>query len=165
MAHELLDGLSPVDVERVLNLGARMTLQEGSLLFRMGDPAESLFFIDRGRVRLTLPILISDKEHEIFIEERRSGHAVGWSSLVSPYCYILTAHAMEEVELVALLRKDLCAFCEAVPQVGQKLALNLASALANRLQVVQTMWVREMQHLIELKSGQVAGSTIVKSYS
>ena len=58
MAHELLDGLCPADVNRVLSLGTRLTLHEGTLLFRMGDPAKYLFFIDRGRARLTLPILI-----------------------------------------------------------------------------------------------------------
>lgn len=152
MTHELLNGLSPAETERVLGLGNRMTLLSGAPLFRMGDTAESLFLVVRGRIRLTLPVQVQGKEQDILIEERLPGQTVGWSALVPPYRFTLSATAPLETEVIALPREVLAAFCAASPEIGYKIAVNLAVVVANRLQMVQAMWLREMQHLIELKS-------------
>lgn len=158
MTHELLNDLSPAEADRVLGLGNRISLPSGASLFRMGDSAESLFLISRGRIRLTLPIQIRGKEQDILIEERSTGQAVGWSALVPPYRFTLSATAPLETEVIALPREVLGAFCEASPEIGYKIALNLAVVVANRLQMVQAMWLREMQHLIELKSSSTAAA-------
>ncbi len=158
MVHELLSGLSPADVDSVLGLGSHLSLKTGASLFQMGDPAESLFLIMRGRIRLTLPILVRDKEQEILIEERSQGQTVGWSALVSPYRFTLSASAPLETEVIALPREKLRAFCEASPEVGFKIAMNLAVVVSNRLQMVQAMWLREMQHIVELKASYVGAS-------
>ena len=152
MEHEFLNGLSPTEVERVLDLGTRITLPSGASLFRMGDPAESLFLIVRGRIRLTLPMLLQSKELDILIEERSGGQTVGWSALVPPYHFTLSATAPLETDVIALPREALRTFCEASPALGYKIAVNLAVVVANRLQMVQTMWLREMQHMVEMKS-------------
>jgi CRP-like cAMP-binding protein len=158
MTHELLNGLSPAEVDRVLGLGNRMSLPSGASLFQMGDSAESLFLIVRGRIRLTLPIHVRGEEQDILIEERLTGQAVGWSALVPPYRFTLSATAPLETEVIALPRQVLAAFCEASPEIGYRIAVNLAVVVANRLQMVQAMWLREMQHLIELKSGHAVAA-------
>lgn len=156
--HELLNGLSEGEVDQVLALGSRVTLQAGTSLFRMGEQAESLFLIVRGRIRLTLPMLVRGKEQDILIEERSPGQTVGWSALVSPYRFTLSAGAPLETEVVALPREKLRAFCEASPGIGFKIAMNLAVVVSNRLQMVQTMWLREMQHIVELKASYMGAS-------
>lgn len=158
MTHELLNGLSPAEADRVLGLGKPMSLPTGASLFRMGDPAESLFLIVRGRIRLTLPVQVRGKEEDILIEERLTGQAVGWSALVPPYRFTLSAAVPLETEVIALPRQVLGAFCEASPEIGYKIAVNVAVVVANRLQMVQAMWLREMQHLIELKSGHAVAA-------
>ena len=158
MVHELLNGLSPAEVDQVLALGNRATLAAGASLFQMGDSAECLFLIVRGRIRLTLPMLVRGKQQDILIEERAPGQTVGWSALVSPYRFTLSAAAPLETEVIALPRERLRIFCEASPAVGFKIAMNLAVVVSNRLQMVQAMWLREMQHLVELKSSYAAAA-------
>lgn len=158
MEHELLAGLSPAEVDDVLALGSHITVEAGAPLFRMGDNAESLFLLVRGRIRLTLPMPVFGQEQDILIDERVPGQTVGWSALVPPYRFTLSATAPLETEVIALPREVLRDFCEQSPAIGYKIIVNLAVVVANRLEMVQAMWLREMQHMVELKSSCAAAA-------
>jgi CRP/FNR family transcriptional regulator, cyclic AMP receptor protein len=156
MAHELLNGLSPAEVDQVLALGQRMTVPSGGSLFRLGDEADRLFLIERGRIRLTFPMLVRGREEDVLIEEKLPGETVGWSALVPPYRFTLSATAPLETEVIALPRERLCAYCESSPAVGFRIGMNLAILVGERLQLVQAMWMREIERTVELKSAGVA---------
>ena len=153
MTHDLLNGLSPADVEQVLALGTRMIVPSGTSLFQLGDPADRLFLTERGRIRLTLPMHVRDREENVFVEERSPGQTVGWSALIPPYRFTLTATAsLHEADVIALPREALLEYFAANPSAGYKIALNLAVVVGHRLQLFQTMWVREMQRTVEVRS-------------
>ncbi len=153
MTHELLNGLLPTEAEKVLELGTRLTVPTGTSLFRLGDPADRLFLVERGRIRLTLPMQVRGREEEIFVEERSPGQAVGWSALIPPYRFTLTATApLFEAEVTALPREALRQYFAANPAAGHKIGLNLAVVIGHRLQLFQTMWLREMQRTVEVRS-------------
>ncbi|MBZ5546656.1 MAG: cyclic nucleotide-binding domain-containing protein [Acidobacteriia bacterium] len=152
MTHELLNGLSSAEVEGVLALGTRLIVPAGTSLFRLGSPADRLFLTERGRIRLTLPMQVRGHEEDILVEERSPGQTVGWSALIPPYRFTLTATAPLETEVIALPRESLREHFAAHPAVGYKIALNLAVVIGHRLQLFQTMWVREMQRAVEVRS-------------
>ena len=152
MMHELLNGLSSAEADQVLALGSRVTVPSGGSLFRLGDPADRLFLTEHGRIRLTLPMLVRGREEDILIEEKAPGETVGWSALVPPYRFTLSATAPLETEVIALPRETLCAFCETSPAVGYKIGMNLAILVGQRLQLVQAMWLREVQRTVELRA-------------
>jgi len=152
MTHELLNGLSSGEVERILALGTRQIIPAGASLFRLGDSADRLFLTERGRIRLTLPMQVRGREENILVEERSPGQTVGWSALIPPYRFTLTATAPLETEVIALPREGLREYFAACPEAGYKVALNLAVVVGHRLQLFQTMWVREMQRTVEVRS-------------
>jgi len=153
MAHELLSGLSLAEAEQVLGLGTRITVSNGTSLFRLGDPADCLFLIERGRIKLTLPMRVRDREEDIFVEEKSPGQAVGWSALIPPYRFTLSASAaLLDCEVIALPREALLDYFKANPAAGYKIVLNLALMIGHRLELSQTMWLREMQRTVELRS-------------
>jgi len=152
MTHELLNGLSSAEMEQVLGLGTRLTVPSGTSLFRLGDSADRLFLTERGRVRLTLPMQVRGKEEDILVEERSPGQIVGWSALIPPYRFTLTATAPLETEVIALPREALVDYFAANPAAGHKIALNLAVVIGHRLQLFQTMWLREMQRTVEVRT-------------
>jgi len=153
MTHELLNCLSATDADQVLGLGARIIVPSGTSLFQLGDPADRLFLIERGRIRLTLPMPVRGREEEIFVEESAPGQTVGWSALIPPYQFTLTATAAPlDVEVIALSRDALLKYFAANPALGYKIALNLAVVIGHRLQLFQTMWLREMQRTVEVRS-------------
>jgi CRP-like cAMP-binding protein len=153
MAHELLNGISSAEAEQVLKLGTRMVVPAGTTLFRLGDPADRLFLVERGRIRLTLPMSVRGREEDTFVEERAPGQAVGWSALIPPYRFTLAATAvLYDAEVIALPREALLKYFAGNPAAGQKIALNLAVVVGHRLQLFQTMWLREVQRTVEAHS-------------
>jgi CRP-like cAMP-binding protein len=152
MAHDLLKGLSSAEAEQVLELGTRMLVPSGTLLFRLGDPADRLFLIERGGVRLTLPMEIRGQDKDILVEERSPGQTVGWSALIPPYRFTLSATASPDTEVIALPRESLLDYFAAYPAAGSKLALNLAVVIGHRLQLFQTIWLREMERTVQVLS-------------
>ena len=152
MPYELLNGLSPDEVEQILELGTRLIVPSGTLLFRLGDPADRLFLTERGRIRLTLPMHLRGKEEDVLVEERSPGQTVGWSALIPPYRFTLSAAASLDTEVIALPQKVLREYIAAQPAVGCKIALNLAVVIGHRLQLFQTMWLREMERTVQARS-------------
>ena len=152
MPYELLNGLSPAEIEQILDLGTRLIVPSGTLLFRLGDPADRLFLTERGRIRLTLPMHLRGKEEDVLAEERSPGQTVGWSALIPPYRFTLSAAASLDTEVIALPQKALREYMAAQPAVGCKIALNLAVVIGHCLQLFQTMWLREMERTVQARS-------------
>jgi CRP-like cAMP-binding protein len=153
MTHELLNGLASAEAAQVLRLGAKMIVPGGSPLFQLGDAADRLFLIERGRIRLTLPMRVQGREQDVFVEERAPGQALGWSALIPPYRFTLTATAsLHDAKVIALSREALFKYFAANPAAGYRIALNLAVVIGHRLQLFQTMWLREMQRTVDLRT-------------
>jgi CRP/FNR family transcriptional regulator, cyclic AMP receptor protein len=148
---DLLQGLTPDDAAGVLALGKRTLLTAGAELFHLGDTADNIYVITRGRLRLTLPMQVRSREEDILVEERSSGQTVGWSALIPPYRFTLTAVAPLETEVLSLCREGLNTYFAAHATIGYAVSLNLASVIGERLQLFQAMWLREMQRMVELR--------------
>jgi CRP/FNR family transcriptional regulator, cyclic AMP receptor protein len=149
---ELLTGLSQDEVDAILALGTKHTLCHGWELFHLGDVADSIYLVLRGRIRLTLPMAVRGQDEDVLVEERRPGETVGWSALTPPYRFTLTAKAPLDTQVIALPREALLEYFEAHPAVGRLVLLNLAAVIGHRLQLFQAMWLREMQRTVEQHS-------------
>src|SRR5215471_18647825 len=132
---DLLQGLDEAEAERVLALGKRTVLTTGAELFHLGDEADSIYLVARGRIRLTLPMQVRNRQEDVLVEERSSGQTVGWSALIPPYRFTLTASAPLETEIVALPRQALGDYFAAHPETGYAISLNLSSVIGQRLQL------------------------------
>ena len=148
---DLLKGLAPADAQGVMALGKRVAVATGGELFHLGDAADSIYVVARGRLRLTLPMQVRNHEEDILVEERSSGQTVGWSALIPPYQFTLTASAPLETEVIAFSRQALTGYFASHPDIGYTLTLNLSSVIGHRLQLFQAMWLREVQRMVELR--------------
>ncbi len=146
----LLAGLDDDQAEEVEGLGSRRTLAAGEVLFNLGDSAGSLFVLEAGRVALSLPMRVQGTEKDVLIEERVPGEAFGWSALIPPHRFTLKASASMESEILALPRAAMLEHFEARPEVGYAVTRDVAAIVGQRLQVLQAMWLREMQRVVEL---------------
>jgi CRP-like cAMP-binding protein len=147
---DLLGGLTEREADDIRALGSPIRIGPGELLFQLGTTADRLFLIERGRLALTLPMHVGDREQEVPVEERTTGQALGWSALIPPHRFTLSAKALVDTEVLALPRVELLAHFDANPRVGLIVTRNVASVIGQRLQVIQTMWLREMQRVIKL---------------
>lgn len=149
MYTELLAGLNAGQLDGVLALGSKKLVPAGSELFRLGQFAECLFVVESGRMRLTMPIAIRGSEEHVLVEEITAGQAVGWSAVVPPYRFTLTAVAPVDTQVLALPREALREHFARHPDVGYAVSQNLAVSIGRRLQLFQAMWLRQMQRLVE----------------
>jgi CRP-like cAMP-binding protein len=146
---DLLNGLSEEDAARFLALGTPASLASGQTLFRLGADADKAYLVTRGRIALTLPLQIRGKEEEFLVEETLPGETVGWSAFVLPHRFTLNAAAAIDSELLGFPRTSVLEHLAAHPVVGHTVTRNLAAVIGHRLQVFQTMWLREMQRVVE----------------
>jgi CRP-like cAMP-binding protein len=148
---DLLEGLVPDDAVELMALGTRIPVPLGSELFRLGDPATSVFVIERGRIALAMPMQVFGRAEDVLIEERTAGEALGWSALIPPHRFTLKAGAVLDSEVIGIPRDALLEFFKAHPAIGYVVTRNVAEIIGQRLQVFQAMWLREMQRAIELR--------------
>ncbi len=149
---ELLAGVSEDAAREVLALATRVSLPAGAALFRLGEDADRLFLIDRGRILLTLPMKVGGHDEDILVEERVPGEIVGWSALVPPHRFTLKATAPLATDVLAFPRVALFDYFATRPEVGYAVTRNVAAAIGQRLHVFQAMWLREMQRLVEMRT-------------
>ena len=147
---ELFAGLEAADADAIRALGHTIRLAPGQALFGLGDDATHLYLVERGRIALTLPLRVGDREQQVPVEERSAGQALGWSALIPPHHFTLSAKALAETALLAVPRTELLAYLESHPAAGYRFTLNVASMVGHRLNVTQTMWMREVQRVVTL---------------
>jgi CRP-like cAMP-binding protein len=145
---DLLKGITPLDAESVIALATPLDLAAGATLFRLGDEADAVYLIERGRIALSLPMKLAGRAQDVVVEEHDAGQTIGWSALIPPHRFTLTATAPLPSRVLVLRRARLMEFCEVYPRLGQLIALNIAGVIGHRLQVVQAMWLREMQRAV-----------------
>jgi CRP-like cAMP-binding protein len=149
---DLLEDLSEAEVEEVRGLGEHRALGPGEVLFDLGDEARGIFLLENGRVKLTLPLSVGDRKIDAMVGERIPGHLVGWSGLIPPHRFTVKATCVEDTRILAVPRKGLQDLFDGDPALGYKIFSNAARIVGQRLQVFQTLWIREMQHVVKARS-------------
>lgn len=142
---ELFTGLS-ADACRVLaGIARRRVAAQGETLFHLGDPADAFFVIRRGRVELTLPLVVMGEVRETRFLSLEAGRTLAWSALVPPYRATMSARASTEVELLAFDRGRVAAVFEELPRAGYVVMGNLSRVVSTRLHEFLALCVREVQ--------------------
>jgi CRP-like cAMP-binding protein len=148
---DLMKGLSQDEAAQVMALGSKITVPVGGVVFDLGEHADRMFVVTSGRVTLTLPMQVRGAVEDVLIEERLAGETLGWSGLIPPHRFTLKATALVESELIAFPRASLLDHFASHPTVAYTVTRNVAAVIGRRYQVFQTMWLREMQRVVELR--------------
>jgi len=151
LAWDLLENLTDGEVDEVLALGTTRDCEPGEVLFDLGDHATGIFLVEKGLVRLTLPLNVGDRNIDALVGERLPGHTLGWSGLIPPHSFTVKASAEGPTRLRAVRREDLLELFAEKPELAAKTLLNAARIVGQRLQVFQTLWIREMQHVVRAR--------------
>lgn len=142
---ELFAGLSVEQCGEVAALARERRAAAGETLFRLGEPAEALYVIQRGRVDLTFPLQVMGETREVRFQSFEAGRTLAWSALVPPHRLTMSASATTDVELLVLERRRLLELLERQPLIGRLVMSNLAGVVAARFHELLALWVREVQ--------------------
>ena len=123
--------------------------EDGKLLFSQGDEAQDLMVVASGKVQLELPVSILGNRRNIPFEIKKSGDVVGWSALVPPHQFTLSARISGGASVVAFPRSELTALLCSDPELGFRVMRNLAIIVGQRLHQTQMMWAHEVQRSLD----------------
>ena len=136
------------EAARLLEVARPRQCQQGECLFLLGDPADRFYVVVSGRVELAFPLSFGGAVRDIPVESKTPGSALGWSALVKPYRFTLSARVAETSELAAFARQDLLRVFEAEPRIGYVVMRHVAEVVGRRLLQVQALWARELQRAV-----------------
>ncbi len=117
----LLQGLSEVDLRHVASLSRRVVLPAGSRLFAAGEPADALFVVGRGALRV-------ERDGKV-LDLVRAGEVVGEMGLIDGRPRSADVFAHEDALLVELPARAFDGLVERRPAVGRHLLRVLAARL------------------------------------
>jgi CRP-like cAMP-binding protein len=89
---------------------------------------------------------------DVPVESAAAGKALGWSALVRPYRFTLSARAAEPAEAIGFPRPELQQLFGAQPELGNRFLANLSELVGLRLLTFQALWVRELQRALVIES-------------
>jgi len=142
---ELVEGLSSSEIRRLAAIGRRRTLRAGEYVFLLGDNADYLSVVIKGQVDLCFPMPLGDVVKDVSVESIGPGKTLGWSALVKPYRFTLSARATGPSEVIGFARLDLLRLFDAELRIGYTLLNNVSEIVGVRLSTFQALWGRELQ--------------------
>jgi CRP-like cAMP-binding protein len=124
-------GMKREHLDLIAGCARNVGFDEGSLLFREGDRADTFFLVRRGRVALELH---TPQTGGLLIETLEPGDVVGWSWLFAPYRWHFDARAVDAVRAVAFDGACLRGKCDDDKELGYELMQRFAQVIIDRLQ-------------------------------
>lgn len=140
--------LQDAEAARLLAVARSREYHKGECLFLLGDHADRLYIVLTGRVELTFPLSFGGTVREVSVESKTPGSVLGWSALVKPHRFTLSARAAETSELATFSRTDLQRVFAAEPRIGWVVIQHIAEVVGRRLLQVQALWARELQRVV-----------------
>ena len=127
----LFQGLTPGALELIAGCGSNVHFQEGELVFRDGEEADTFYVLRHGSVALETFV---PARGPVTIETLEAGEVLGWSWLFPPYRWQFDARALSPVRATSFDGACLRGKCENDPQLGYDLMSRFAQVVIARLQ-------------------------------
>ncbi len=128
--HPFLKDLDENYLQQITSCASNVVFKENDIIFKEGDEAKSFYLIRSGKVALELN---GREKGNVRILTIGSGQILGWSWIVSPYKWHFEAHALEDVNAIALDGKCLREKCEEDPKMGYEMIKRFTQILEQRL--------------------------------
>ena len=132
---QVFSTLGNAEMEKVAALTLEKQCEAGATLFREGDSAEELLLLQAGKValQLTLPGEVVQMSRKITVDVVSGNEVVGWSAVVEPYVYTLTAVCLQRVEALSISGSKLRWLLRDNPKIGLEVLNELIKVVASRL--------------------------------
>ena len=124
----LFEGMRQEFIDKVSQALGEESFEEGSFIFRQGDPASSLFFLVEGRVRVTV-----GAQGTVTKILNNPGQAFGWSSLVGRGTYTASARCLDFTRVKRVSAEKMNLLLEGDPSAGLIFYRRLARFIRERL--------------------------------
>ena len=131
----LFGGLETGHLEKLSLLCRGGSYQKGMMIFKEGDEAAGLYILTDGRVALEMEVRPVPDRPAIptALEVITKGECLGWSALVEPYLYTLSARCLTNCTVLAIKGDMLRKAMADDPAMGHEVMRRLAQIISLRL--------------------------------
>ena len=136
---ELFKDLEDEELARVAIICSEMDIAEGAPLFSEGQPAQQIYIVTQGKIALQKSVGQSywqSSRGSATVAFCHQDEIVGWSALVEPYRYTLSATAWEPCQLLGISARLLRTAMDLNPAIGYRVMRCLSQLMGRRLQQV-----------------------------
>ena len=144
---ELFSKLSDAELEKIASSVQEKQYEAGATIFQEGDSAEELLILQEGKVavQMTLPKAQIQMSRRITVDIINRNEVVGWSAIVEPYVYTLTAVCLQKVRALSLSGTKIRWLLRDNPKIGYEVLKGLIKVVASRLDDTRQLLVSERQ--------------------
>ena len=138
--------LSTAQLQKIASISQENTYQPGQTIFREGDQAKDLYILKEGKVLLEMriaPYPERTPSPSATIDVVTKGELFGWSALVPPHIFTLSASTAEKCQVVTLDSAKLIELMDSDPVMGYEVVKRLAKIISTRLKRSREMLMSE----------------------
>lgn len=150
----ILEGLTPEESGTILQRCETMNVKKGEKVIEAGASADALFLVRSGRIEVRFKVVRLNVPIEVPLDIVGPGDMCGWSALIPPHTYTLSASATEDSELLRIKRTDLQDCCEGNTRLGYIVMKNIARILGHRYEIARQALIKEIQRDLEKKENR-----------
>ena len=125
---DFIMGMGREFATEAMDISEKLSLNEGNILFKVGDSAGHFYVLLKGQVQLSL-----GQDRPVVYNARHPGEIIGWSGLIGRDAYSATAKCAESTNLLRFDRKSFLTILTKNPANEALLFRRLAEMLGNRL--------------------------------
>ncbi len=117
----------------------------GAHLYANGDPARCLYLVQSGKVAMFMENDLGPGKPpmQVTVDVITQGETMGWSAVVDPYIYTLSARCLEETKFIAFDSMKLRQLMEEDCPLGYRIMNSIAKVIATRLTHTRIILVGE----------------------
>lgn len=137
--------LNDAELDKIASLAVEKQYEAGTLIFREGERATEFLVIEEGKVALqmTLPEAPGAMSRRVTVDMVSQNEIVGWSALVEPYTYTLTAVCLQKTKTLSLDGVKLRGLLRDNQIVGYEILKELVKVVASRLDDTRQVLISE----------------------
>ena len=145
--NELFGTLTEEEMSKLAPFCSPFVVVEDVVLFREGRPASHLYLVTEGRIALQKSVRPRHGTHSrrTTVAVCQPGEIFGWSALVEPYQYTLSAVAWELSRLIIMDAKVLRRALAMYPEMGYRVMTALSAVMSKRLKQTTEALINERQ--------------------
>jgi len=138
---EVFLGLDDSDLSKIAALPScrEEAYQPEEVIFRAGDEAKHLYVLIEGEVDLVMevPSRSNQAATKVVVDRITTGGFFGWSALVRPHFYVMSAICKEPSQVVIISGVELIALFDKDHHIGYKVFQSLSCIIGTRLRDVE----------------------------
>lgn len=138
-------GLTDGELTTLGKMCRGVQFKAGEQIFQAEEDAKHLYLLLEGKAELRFHVVYYHASVEVTLEKASGDDILGWSALVPPYKYTLSAYAIEDCSLLQISQADIFGLCENDNHLCAVLKGNVAGIVGQRFHALQQMLIKEIQ--------------------